>query len=178
MGGTRQNIDESTFLIKYPGSIVNHEIVANAFKDATLPSDFALPSTITNIGENAFSGATLPVNFIVPSTIISIHATAFDGVTMPNGYHWEQDGQIVPAVTDGGREYKIIADDTTAKPPTVTPPVIVPPAKDITEDEFLAIYPGSIVNHKIVANAFKKAILPVDFALPNTIPSYWFFGIR
>ncbi len=50
-GKAHRDIDEPTFLIKYPGSIVNHEIVANAFKDATLPADFALPSTITDIAK-------------------------------------------------------------------------------------------------------------------------------
>ncbi len=144
-----QDIDEPTFLIKYPGSIVNHEIVADAFKDATLPSDFALPSTITNIGENAFSGASLPSSFSLPSSIASIDATAFDGAAIPAGCHWEKDGQIVSAVTDGGHEYKVV--------------------KNITEDEFLAIYPGSIVNHGIVAFAFKDATIPSNFALPDTI---------
>ncbi len=148
-----QDIDEPTFLIKYPGSIVNHGIVAYAFKDATLPSGFALPSTITDIGENAFSGASLPVNFMVPATITSMDASAFAGATIPFGYHWEQDGKIVSTVTDGGHEYK----------------VVVTSFKDITEDYFLAIYPGSIVNHQIVANAFKDATLPTDFALPSTI---------
>ncbi len=102
--------DESTFLIQYPGSIANHEIMANAFKDAALQFDFALPSIITNIGANAFFLARLNSNFIISSSVTSIHATAFDGATIPTGYHWEQDGKTVSKVAEGGHEYKVVAD--------------------------------------------------------------------
>ncbi len=78
-----QDMDEPIFLIQYPGSIANHGIVANAFKDTTLPADFALPSTITDIGNFAFSNATLPAGFTIPSSVTSIGYSAFEHANLP-----------------------------------------------------------------------------------------------
>ncbi len=133
----------------YPGTIANNGIGSDAFKDATLQSGFALPSTITNIGSSAFAGTTLSTDFAIPASVTNIDATAFDGSTIPAGYHLVKDGQRVSAVTDGGHEYKVV--------------------KNITEDEFLAIYGERIFNHEVVVEGFYLITLPANFELPDTV---------
>ncbi len=53
-------VETALFLFQYPGSIVNHGIVANAFKDATLPVGFTIPASVASIDRTAFDGATIP----------------------------------------------------------------------------------------------------------------------
>ncbi len=76
----------------------------------TMPSQFVISPSITTIDNDAFQSAVLPAGFKIPSTVTSIDATAFAEAIIPAGYHWEKYGQIVSGVSDGGHEYKIVAD--------------------------------------------------------------------
>ena len=135
----------------------------DAFRWATLPAGFTIPSSVTSIGQHAFEEATLPEGFSIPSSVRSIGGGAFKRATLPVGF------VIPPTVTWMGEGVFY----GTTLPAGFTLPL------GITSIEETAFYgatlpdgftiPSSVTS--IGADAFQGATLPDSFTIPSSVTS-------